>query len=119
MIGLKSALTLILLAIYALLLIYFIHQIKKVEKCSFDNPCIRFCSENRNAKSDLDLLEHFKESDLLDYVSATRVNDGPWVKKYRNLSHCNVFRGQPECIDEENYSTDNYEFKVRLKFYFL
>lgn len=108
MIGLKTDRTLILVVTFTVLLIYFFCLIKKDSvECSFEYPCIRFCS--RHEKSDFDLLEKFEDRDSL----SSRYD------RHRNLSDYNVIRGQPECIDEKNYSTDNYKFTVRHKFHFL
>lgn len=117
MIGLKTSLKIIFGLIYIILLCWFNILFKKdFGKCSFDEPCIRFCSDDRSSKSDLDLLEHFKKSELLDSPSKYKLNDGLWIRQYRDLSHYKVFRGEPECIDEVyNSSNKNFEYSVRFK----
>lgn len=117
MIGLKTVFKLIFgITFLVLSILFFIFYAKNYENCPFDEPCIRFCSDDRSSKSDLDLLEHFKKSDLLDYPSSYKMNDGPWIRQYRDLSHYKVFRGEPECIDEENKaSSGNYHYPVKLR----
>lgn len=120
MIGFKTVFKLIFGLIFVtLLILFFVLVGKDYKKCTLDNPCIRFCSKNRSSKSALNLLEDFKDKNLLKSQSYLEIADGMRVEKSLNLSQYNVLFGEPECIDKISNSPFNYIHMVRLKFIFI
>lgn len=133
MIGLKTILVLLNIALYVSLFVGFVKVIEwDVDgKCTEKTPCIRFCSKDNDTITDLDLMKHFRVSYMKDHgtdrtSSITNIGNITTYGSYSGIvhkdsSHYQVFRGQPECIDEENLIKNfkNHELKVRLKHFLL
>jgi hypothetical protein len=105
MLNKKILVTISVTLIYAILLGLFIYFLNSND-CSYNSPCIRFCSANTQKYSDRELLDKFEESksakEMMKY-------------QYKNLK---ALRGVPKCgemtdwlpNDEVNSTAPPFEF---------
>lgn len=110
MIGSKTVFGLLSVVIYIILLNFIVIEIKNnfLKLCPYLTRCISFCSEDRNATSDSDLIKSLLGSEFIDDFSESDKEGLNVDDDYK------TFRRQPECIDREidNSSIKSYQYST-------
>lgn len=115
MIGLKTVFGLLSVVIYIILLNFFVIEIRNnfLKQCPYLTPCISFCSEDRNATSDSDLIKSLLGSEFIENFSESNNKGLNMLNIYHGFSY-KTYRRQPECIDREidNSSIKSYQYST-------
>ena len=110
MIGWKLIYLAVAVVVYIILIsLFFNIKSEGKKKCSYSNPCVRFCQSNRNIISDSELRQKFENSSLYKYNFY-----------FRNDEKVTIYREELKCMDKITLSSDNIRavggnFNFKLK----